>query len=200
MEPSEILVVDAWSSDKTESITRGFPGVTFIRQKSKGIPGAWNEALSRISSDYIAILDSDDFWELSFLRDCLNALGQDPSALLAFGKVTFFVEDEQIPAGFRSELIGGERIGYMPGSTLFKREIFERVGTFPEDLIIASDIEWFARVKDLGISFVEVPQLGLNKRMHGGNASLDPHIVLTYQREVLDIARRRIKSSETGGF
>jgi GT2 family glycosyltransferase len=59
----------------------------------------------------------------------------------------------------------------MPGTLLVRRRTFERLGVFEERYRIAVDIDWFARLKDAGLSLGVVPELALEKRVHSSNLS-----------------------------
>lgn len=56
----EIIVVDSFSTDKTEEICTGFPKVKFIRKKFHGFGCQKNYTLSEASGEWILFLDSDE--------------------------------------------------------------------------------------------------------------------------------------------
>lgn len=194
--PYEVIVVDAQSTDDTLAILATKPWVSVVGQIGIGLPNAWNQGLRLVSGDFVAMIDSDDFWSRDYLSTCVDQLSEEPSAGYALANVRFFTPDDERPPGLRVELIGAERVGNMPGSTVFRRDVFTTIGYFPEDLAIASDIAWFARLRDSGMPALQVPIVGLHKRMHGENLSLDPGYAKQYQHELLRIARDRIKAFE----
>lgn len=193
--PSEILVVDASSDDGTREIATSYSDVTLLTQQGSGLPNAWNQGIRAARGSLIAMIDADDVWAPHYLRDCGQALRAHPEALCALAKVRFLADPTDLPAGLRPELANAERLGHMPGSTVFRRSVFDRVGLFPEDLVIASDIEWFGRLRTHDISCVEVDAVGLIKHMHGDNLSLDRGLADTYARELLTIARARARGA-----
>lgn len=198
VQPREIIVIDAHSTDRTEEIARSHSNVRFQKQSGQGLANAWNQGLQLVSSEFTAMIDSDDFWDKGFLGNCVQALAENPEALLAVSYSKFLIEAGHLPRGFRPELIGVEDIGWMPGSTVFRTQIFDVVGYFPEDLVIATDIEWFSRIRQLDVPHVKVPKPGLYKRMHGENFSLDPEYSDQYRSEILKVARNNIKGSSRG--
>ncbi|MGC5743307.1 glycosyltransferase family 2 protein [Chryseobacterium sp. NFX27] len=56
----EIIVVDSFSTDKTEEICTGFPKVKFFRKKFHGFGCQKNYTLSEASGEWILFLDSDE--------------------------------------------------------------------------------------------------------------------------------------------
>lgn len=195
--PDRVTVIDQASTDRTREIISRYAAVELREQEGIGIPGAWNQGLRMGDSEYVAFIDSDDFWVPGFLADCIDALSADRHAKYAVAQAKFILAGEKLPSGFRPELVNAERIGWMPGTTVFRRSVFTEVGLFPEDFRIASDIEWYARLRNANIPMVQIPKVGLYKRMHGGNASLDSDIAEIYRQEILRVARNSIRSGRS---
>jgi GT2 family glycosyltransferase len=59
----------------------------------------------------------------------------------------------------------------MPGALLARRSLFEQVGLFDTRLAIATDVDWFARLKDAGLVLGVVDEVVVEKRAHGSNLS-----------------------------
>ncbi len=56
----EIIIVDSFSTDKTEEICTGFPKVKFIKKKFEGFGDQKNYTLAQASGEWILFLDSDE--------------------------------------------------------------------------------------------------------------------------------------------
>lgn len=72
----EIIVVDSFSTDKTEEICTGFPKVKFIKKKFEGFGDQKNYTLAQTSGEWILFLDSDevpDAVAVQAIKDILNS-------------------------------------------------------------------------------------------------------------------------------
>ena len=79
----EIIVVDDGSIDNTEEVLRQYSGtIKYFKQANKGQSAARNLGLQNALGEYIAPLDSDDFWEENYLEICLKHLEQHNLDLL----------------------------------------------------------------------------------------------------------------------
>lgn len=72
----EIIIVDSFSTDKTEEICTGFPKVKFIKKKFEGFGDQKNYTLAQASGEWILFLDSDevpDATAVQAIKDILNS-------------------------------------------------------------------------------------------------------------------------------
>ncbi|MEA2458498.1 MAG: hypothetical protein QOC95_1470 [Thermoleophilaceae bacterium] len=168
----EVVVVDGGSSDGSAEIARSVPGVRCVEQEGDGLPDAWNTGIAATRGELLAFLDSDDRWLPSKLETQVGALAHEPQADFAICHVRFFLEyGKPCPPGFDPMLLDGEHVANMPSALLTRRSVFDAIGNFPTDFEIASDIEWFARLKDSGLRRVVVPEALVKKRVHDTNLS-----------------------------
>lgn len=188
-----LTIVDASSTDSTRVIASRMASAVTIDQTGQGLAQAWNQGIRAGTRHVIAMIDSDDYWAPGYLKAAWTALLASPDAECVTAKAKFVVDSDHLPPGFRRDLVDAERIGWMPGTTVFRRSILERVGYFPEDHEIASDIEWFARVREHSSTIVQLPMVGLYKRIHGDNLSLGGSDPSVYHRELLRVARARLR-------
>lgn len=78
----ELIVVDDGSTDDTLEILSHYSGkIKLIRQGNKGPAAARNHGLAQSCGEYIAFLDSDDYWMPSFLVKCVTVLRKLPDAV-----------------------------------------------------------------------------------------------------------------------
>jgi glycosyltransferase involved in cell wall biosynthesis len=189
----EVVVVDGPSTDATLDIVRGFTQSRYLRQSGAGMWNALNEGIKAAQGELIAFLSDDDWWTDDKLRLQVEALTQHPEAEYVIGRVKLVhVEADPLPTSFRGELLEGEHVAHFPELWLARRRLFDRLGNFDERLQIGADIDWLARAKDAQIPFVVVPHLLLYKRIHADNLSSRPASGPLFNRELLQILRRKI--------
>jgi glycosyltransferase involved in cell wall biosynthesis len=168
----EMIVVDGGSTDRSAEIARTSPGVRCISQSGEGFADAWNVGLAASSGDLIAFLDSDDRWMPDKLARQVEVLEQRAEVDYVITRVRFFLEPGMAPPpGFRGTLLSGDHVGNMPSALLARRRVFELIGDFPTHLSVANDIDWFARLRDSGLTREVVPEAMVMKRVHDANLS-----------------------------
>jgi glycosyltransferase involved in cell wall biosynthesis len=191
--PDEIIVVDGQSTDDSVAIARSY-GARVIVESGSGFASAWNDGIQTASGDFIALLDSDDRWRPRKLEWQLAALDQHEAADGAIGYVVFFMAPEQPrPPGFKLALLDGQHIAHMPGALLARRRLFDMVGLFDPAWAIASDIDWFAKIKDHGCEIAVVPEVVIEKRVHDRNLSYVTAKTPVVNREILKLLHESIK-------
>ena len=73
----EIFVVDDGSKDNTADIAAAYGAhITYLRQENRGLPAARNRAIRASTSELIALLDADDWWEPTKLEKQIALLDQ----------------------------------------------------------------------------------------------------------------------------
>lgn len=62
--PVEVIVIDDGSTDNTASVLKKYSNrIRYHYQRNRGVSAARNTGLSLSTCDYIAFLDSDDYWD-----------------------------------------------------------------------------------------------------------------------------------------
>jgi glycosyltransferase involved in cell wall biosynthesis len=169
----EIIVVAAASNDATCHIVSKYPQVRLLTQEGSGIAAAYNQGISHARGELIAFNSSDDIWCPDKLNLQLELLNKNPQASIVAGKAEFFLEPgAAIPPGFRRELLDHPRVAYIMETVLIRRDVFDRVGMFDSSLGTAEDVDWFARVRDLGVVSMATDAIVVRKRIHEDNSSL----------------------------
>jgi len=95
----EFLILDDGSRDGTALVTAqyGDPRIQqFAARKNGGAARAINELIDRSNGDYIAVLNSDDFWPLDKLQYQVDFLNEQPEYAATFGDA-FFVDEMDAP-------------------------------------------------------------------------------------------------------
>ena len=167
--PLEVVVVDDGSTDRSADIAQAYGAdVVFGQQENKGNGSARNHAVRLASGELFAFMDADDISPPDRLERQWAALEADPSLDVVFGHAREFVSPE---------LTDEQRATVRPPADeprpwvsanlmLVRREAFERVGPFSEELRVGVTVDWCARARDAGLRSAMLPQVVLERRIH----------------------------------
>jgi len=192
--PLEIIVVDGMSRDRTVAIARSFALVRVLEQRGSGIADAYNTGIASAQGEFTAFLSSDDVWTADKLEVQVGHMLAHPHLKCTAAKARFVLEPGiAVPPGFRPELLHGEHTALIMETLLARRSVWTEIGCFDTRLGLAHDVDWFSRARQTGLPMAVLPQVLLEKRIHGANASLD---VTTNNRELLSVVRRSIRRNQ----
>ena len=176
----EVLVADGISTDNTRKIVadmaRRHPGVTVavIDNPGRIVPTGMNACLKRATGDVIVRVDGHTIVARDYVERCVAALERtgadcaggrmDAISESAFGRAVAVATSS--PFG-----VGGARFHYSPDEEwvdtvymgAWRREVFDRVGRFDEEMVRNQDDELSYRI-----------------RARGGRVLLDPSIRSSY--------------------
>ena len=192
--PLEVIVVDDGSTDGTADSVRRFPEVRYVFQQNRGPAAARNLALSMSSGDLVTFLDQDDEWTGDKLERQVPFMLEHPEVDCSFAWQRVTLEEEirnDVPAPLKNYLRknGPLQAGYLPGTLMARRSLFDRVGLFDESFLNTSDAEWFFRCKDAGAKMAVLPDILLLKRFHANNHCYQTELS---QRDTLRFVRQSI--------
>lgn len=173
MLPSEVLVIDAASTDNTVNIAKSFPGTRVAQQNGSGIGAAYNQGIGQARADLIAFLSHDDEWMPDKLQRQVACFDADPNLMYSITLVEHILESgHTAPPSFRSDLLNRPVTGMLMETLLVRRAAFDIVGPFDESLPFGEDTDWFMRAKDLSLPHNTVHEVLVRKYIHTSNASL----------------------------
>lgn len=172
----EILVGDNGTMNEAEAVAAEF-GALYARTERDGCAAARNVALSRVTGEFIALLDDDDLWLPGHIRPHIALLDARPELEAVFGQIiSTDVERNPIGKAWPSELpADGELFlpmlsGYFPqvGATLTRARALKTHGLMDERLIGDSDWDWQMRIaRAHKIGFTPTPCVLFRQRPPG---------------------------------
>jgi glycosyltransferase involved in cell wall biosynthesis len=177
----EVLVADGRSEDRTREIVAEYaarhPWIRLIDNPGRIAPTALNRGIAEARGDVIVRMDSHALYPTDYLRRLVSALLETGADNVGGCLVTLPVDDTPVARAIALGIshpfgVGNSyfRIGARTRRWVdtvpfgcFRRDVFDRVGTFDEELVRNQDDEFNFRIV-----------------RRGGRVLLDPTIVASY--------------------
>ena len=151
----ELIVVDDASTDSTQEILTGYSGkirsITFA--KNLGVSAARNAAIKNCDSEWIAFLDSDDYWHPDKLQKQIAQTVIRTECPIHFTDEIWIRNGVRVNPKKKHQKLDGwifkpslELCLISPSTVLLKRELFEVHGLFDENLPICEDYDLWLRL------------------------------------------------------
>jgi glycosyltransferase involved in cell wall biosynthesis len=150
----ELLVIDDGSTDATPEIVRSFgDNLKYAFQQHRGVSAARNHGLELARGDYIAFLDSDDLWKKEKTGVQMSFMKAFPEAMVCCTEETWIRRGKFAnPKKKHQKYSGWIFDKVLPlcllslSSALFRRELFEEIGKFDEELPACEDYDLSIRI------------------------------------------------------
>jgi glycosyltransferase involved in cell wall biosynthesis len=156
----EIVVVDDGSSDGTYEILKSYDdSITLIRSTNRGTQAARNAAIAASTGQYLALLDSDDYWLPHKLAQQMQVFVEHPDTALVYS-LALAVDEVGSPLGggvpFGRDAPDPHRVFetllascHIPALTaVFKRACLDAVGSFDESLLGSGDWDMWLKIAE----------------------------------------------------
>ncbi len=160
---SEIIVVDDGSKDNTREIIASYGGkIHYVYQDNAGVAAARNRGVNEAKYEWIAFLDSDDYWLPHHLKRITDAMHvTEEKAALYFSDITGPADEGGIShwdlCGFNvrgshefrwdaSEWAMLQRQPMMITASVIRRESYVEIGGIPKTLITREDTFLFHKL------------------------------------------------------
>tara|TARA_R110002126_G_scaffold110918_1_gene248364 strand:- start:78165 stop:79052 length:888 start_codon:yes stop_codon:yes gene_type:complete len=169
----ECLIVDNNSTDNTDEIIQEFDDkrIKLFKINNHGIIAASrNKAIQEAKGEYIAFLDSDDWWKPSKLEVSLEYLERGADVVYH----GLWCMHKMNQTALRKRQVGSRTVivpvyhdlicngnALANSSVVLRRELLNRAGQISEDpeLVAAEDYECWLRVSKLTDKFVQIPSV-----------------------------------------
>lgn len=153
----EIIILDDGSTDDTETIVKRFEdsSIRYIYQDNQGVCQTRNRAIEEAKYSLIAWLDADDFWMPEKMEKQIAQVKDHPESGMYYSdyrKVDH--EGEELPHRRQNRTTPSgwifrdlfKRNVIQPSTTLIRKECYEDVGMYNDDLQRCWDYEMWLRI------------------------------------------------------
>ena len=178
----EIIIVDDASSDNTSEVVAEIAKKDarvkyFKNEQNLGISKSRNRGVSLSGGEYIAMLDSDDYWiDNNKLQKQLELLGTDKIALVGTGIILVNENGEELKkdifniddSSIRSKILSKNQ--FAQSSILFIKSVFNECGGYDESLVVCEDLDLWLRFGQK-YNFANLPEPMTAYLMHSSGIS-----------------------------
>lgn len=166
----EVLVIDDGSTDATAEAIAPFLADARVRcrkQTNGGQAVAKNRGIREAAGEYVAFLDADDLWTPDKLEAQIPLFAASPAVGVVYSDFTCIDEKgnplSKVPGKLHRGRVSGPLLIYNFvgfGTSVVKRECFERLGYFNEDLRMGIDYDlWLRFSTQYEFDYVDRPLL-----------------------------------------
>jgi hypothetical protein len=194
----EIIVVDDGSTDELDDVVHRLPvDVRLLKQDSAiGLAAARNRGILEASGELITFLDVENLWPEGNLQIMVDLLSDDTGCDVVQGLGQVLKADmERSPRDYVG--IPGESLPNYLAAAIYRREVFQTVGLFDQELGFGEDSDWFNRARKHGLKLRQVDQVMLLIRHHDASMlrgkSLRELNTLKVLKDALDRERAEIR-------
>lgn len=197
----EIVLMDDGSADQSLAIAQRYARqdsrVRVFSQANAGACAARNNAIAHARGQYILPVDGDDLISPTFIGRAVGVLASRPEVKVVYAHARFIGDrtgEWRLPP-FSLGLLA--RKNMIPISALYRKQDWERVGGYCQEIIAREDWEfWISVLKDGG-AVVRLPETGLLYRIRANSKrtadrALKHHVVDTLNKRHADFFQRQL--------
>ena len=196
----EIIVINDGSTDNTKAVLSNFNDhIQIINQENKGLSEARNKGIQKARGDFIAFLDSDDLWVPEKLESQMKLLRNNPEFLWCYSDAEVFDSEtgqtQYLYSQLYEHLYSGCIFNYLilenfiaSPTPIVHRDVFEGVGLFFDNRIVAEDWDMWLRISDdHPVALIE--RTLARRRIHAGMKTRNRDWKKQYNRSVNTVER-----------
>ena len=159
----ELLIVDDGSTDATQQQVTVFydSRIQYVYQENKGVCAARNNGANYASGEYLAFLDSDDYVEENWLNDFYEEIKKTNPSIVRCKSIINNQPQE-------------ENNGILAGNFVIKKDLFEVIGKYDENLKFGENTEMLFRINMMSpkYGFVDRYNFIYTESRDGGSKNL----------------------------
>lgn len=151
----EIIVIDDASADDTRNRLKEFGRSikVIIHDETRGVSASRNSGIKQANGNYIAFLDSDDYWLPGKLETQIRFFRENPDALICQTNEIWIRKGRRVnPAKKHMKPSGDIFIPSLnlclvsPSAVMMKRALLDEVGLFDEEYPVCEDYDLWLRI------------------------------------------------------
>jgi glycosyltransferase involved in cell wall biosynthesis len=151
----EIIVIDDASIDNTiERLNEFGKQIKIIQhEKNMGVSAARNSGIEVATGEYIALLDSDDYWLPEKLEVQTTFFRAHPDAVICQARELWIRHGKRVNPGNKHLKPSGDIFSpslklclVSPSAVMFKKSLLDEVGLFDEEFPVCEDYDLWLRI------------------------------------------------------
>lgn len=210
----EFLIINNGSTDKTASILSGYAEQDerikiITNEKTIPLTAAREQGISLITTDWVALMDADDYAYPKRLERQLELLKSEGHKIGALGTYAYYMNEKSESVGvmktgptssaqFARAMAANDSMIITDPSAIIHRQTFLDVGGYRPEHTPAGDLDLWYRIGEQGREIRALPEFLMRYRVHGGSMSVSQTMLQRMKTHFINhnMRRRRNHQSE----
>jgi len=163
----ELIIVNDGSTDNTEQIAKDNGCIILNHQQSRGQVVAKNTGLKVATGDYIMFCDHDDLLNENAISIMLDEFEKDKELKVVNAKIKDFISSDA--KNKEQQIKHDAYYGCLAGSMLFKKEVFDVIGLFNEEVQAGEIIDLMSKLEKYNLKVKKIDFISSRRRIHDTN-------------------------------
>jgi len=173
----DVIVHDDASTDNSQELLQKYreKASVFFWVLNNGIVQLRNYAAQRVTTEWIVMLDADDYLDENYVEKCLEV--SSPELGIIYPRYVNFISDilpwsqyGEVEKPEYDESLGASIQGLIYGSSMFRKQAWDDVGGY-SDMTDFEDYDLFLRISEFTDWKIKRADARLNYRKHVGSRS-----------------------------